>query len=244
MSSKKLRIRYKNLEYWDFSHIFQKLIKEKKIKKSWLAKELGVSQTTIFRWLSGENYPDARVLLKLADILGVSVQYLLTGKDPPRPAYAGIPNFELVSYEEWLRKINNKEPLENFVAIPLVSGYAACGAGAVLENEIESFVVIYQEWCRKNPKNYLAVRIIGDSMLPTLRDGDIVAIDKTQRNPERLIKKLVAVNSEDFCYIKRLTRTKSGLYIATSDNRDELEDFEIEPAQIIGKVVWAWTRFD
>jgi len=50
------------------------ILEEKGIKKSWLAKELGVSRQTITNWVKGYNYPDLLKLKKLSFILGVSIE--------------------------------------------------------------------------------------------------------------------------------------------------------------------------
>lgn len=47
-----------------------------------LAARMGVKQASVCAWESGENYPSAENLLKLADIFGVSVDEVLGRKMP------------------------------------------------------------------------------------------------------------------------------------------------------------------
>lgn len=49
-----------------------------------LAEQIGVHEMTIRRWESGERYPDADMLQKLAAALGTSVSYLMGETDDPQ----------------------------------------------------------------------------------------------------------------------------------------------------------------
>ena len=46
-----------------------------------LAEKSGISVNTIRGWFSKDLIPDTLTSLKVADVLGVSVEYLVTGKD-------------------------------------------------------------------------------------------------------------------------------------------------------------------
>lgn len=45
-----------------------------------LAAELGVRERTIARWEAGSNEPDSRYLIALAEMLGCSLEWLMTGE--------------------------------------------------------------------------------------------------------------------------------------------------------------------
>lgn len=51
------------------------------IDRQWLSKETGISENTISGWKSKKRIPPADRALKIADALGVTVRYLLTGDD-------------------------------------------------------------------------------------------------------------------------------------------------------------------
>ena len=55
----------------------KKLRKEKKITQICLSIELEVSQETISAYEKGKYYPSAAMLIKLRDIFGVSIDYIL-----------------------------------------------------------------------------------------------------------------------------------------------------------------------
>lgn len=58
-------------------NIFKQLRKEKGLTQVELAKMVNVQQTTVSKWEVGRATPDYPVLLKLAEIYNVSVDYLL-----------------------------------------------------------------------------------------------------------------------------------------------------------------------
>jgi HTH-type transcriptional regulator, cell division transcriptional repressor len=45
-----------------------------------IAVAVGVSQSTVERWIRGKAEPRARYLVPLAELLGVTVEWLLTGE--------------------------------------------------------------------------------------------------------------------------------------------------------------------
>lgn len=55
----------------------KKLMDEKKITNYRLAKELGISATTVGYWVSGKNHPDLPSALKLAEYFGTTVESLM-----------------------------------------------------------------------------------------------------------------------------------------------------------------------
>ena len=56
------------------------LRKQQKLSQSQLAKDIGASRDIIGKYERGENSPSIEMAVKLADTLGVSVDYLL-GKE-------------------------------------------------------------------------------------------------------------------------------------------------------------------
>ena len=50
-----------------------------------VAKEAGVTQTALSNWKSGRSTPTTKTLQKIADYFGVTIDYLMTGKDVDSP---------------------------------------------------------------------------------------------------------------------------------------------------------------
>ena len=69
-----------------FERIFN-LLKEKGITQSALAEKIGVRQATISDWKRKKTTPSADTIGLIAEILGVSTDYLITGKEyAPAPS--------------------------------------------------------------------------------------------------------------------------------------------------------------
>ena len=58
------------------------LRKEKGLKQEMIAEKMGVSSQAVSKWEHDQTCPDISVLPLLAEILGVTVDKLLTGKEP------------------------------------------------------------------------------------------------------------------------------------------------------------------
>lgn len=61
--------------------IFVELLEKKGIKTSAVAAATGISNMTFSDWKNGKSTPKADKLQKIADYFGVTVDYLITGKD-------------------------------------------------------------------------------------------------------------------------------------------------------------------
>lgn len=59
----------------------KELREEKKLLQKQLATELGVSQVTIARWETNSREPSIDMLMKIAKLFGVSIDYLVGMED-------------------------------------------------------------------------------------------------------------------------------------------------------------------
>lgn len=62
--------------------IYQRLLDEKGIKNADVSRATGISNMTLSDWKNGKTTPKQDKLLKIADYFGVSLDYLMTGKEP------------------------------------------------------------------------------------------------------------------------------------------------------------------
>ena len=63
--------------------IFEQLLQKYGVSSYKVAKETGVTQSTLSDWKRGRSTPKSENMKKLADYFGVSIDYLMTGKDDP-----------------------------------------------------------------------------------------------------------------------------------------------------------------
>ncbi len=68
-------------------HRLREYLESNQISQTELAKRVGVSQPTVWGWLSGESLPSATTLKKLASATGMSVDDLL---DRPRSKHSEL----------------------------------------------------------------------------------------------------------------------------------------------------------
>lgn len=61
--------------------IFERLLQKHGVSAYKVAKETGVTQSTLSDWKRGRSTPKTENMKKIADYFGVSVEYLLTGKE-------------------------------------------------------------------------------------------------------------------------------------------------------------------
>ncbi len=74
----------------EFPSKLRQLIKHTRLSQEAIAKELGVSQNLISRWVRGKNNPDIHQGFALAKILGVSLDYLVDEEDGRQPSDVAI----------------------------------------------------------------------------------------------------------------------------------------------------------
>ena len=120
----------------------------------------------------------------------------------------------------------------------------AAGVGAFADQEtVPSEVKFLKSWLRDHrlrAKDLFLADVLGDSMEPTICDGDSALVDETHRSPRS--GKIYALRTGEGPLVKRL-RKRDHRWWADSDN----EKYEPQPlddrARIMGRVVW-WAHTD
>jgi phage repressor protein C with HTH and peptisase S24 domain len=133
---------------------------------------------------------------------------------------------------------------QTFTPIGRFDASFSMGPGSLVAERPEplGYWLIETQWLRgltvAMPAELAIVRVSGDSMQPTLFDGDWVLVDKTQRRPTR--EGLYAIRVADDAWVKRVSvNLKSKQLRVLSDNpttppQPELDE---EDVAIIGRVI-------
>lgn len=144
-------------------------------------------------------------------------------------------------------KLAGTERPEHFAAIPLLADAASLGPGLNIEDaNVAEYCIIARE--RLGKGRHYAIRVKGESMIPTLGDGDIVAVDVNDITPKSLRGKVIAAKIGDGVTIKRfVVRDGDKPWYFQADNAEwEREHGQLtakpKDGLILGKVVWAWRR--
>lgn len=62
--------------------IYEELLRKRGVTSYQIAKDLGFSPATLSDWKHGRTIPKADKMQMIADYLGVTLEYLMTGKEP------------------------------------------------------------------------------------------------------------------------------------------------------------------
>ena len=131
--------------------------------------------------------------------------------------------------------------------IPKLDVGASAGPGAMNEGEALSGKIGFDEkWLRKlgvDPKQLSLIRVEGDSMLPTLADGDDIMVDRAAAN-KPLRDGIHVMRMDDVLMVKRLARGPAGRLSVLSDNPAYPDWVDVDGAAVtvVGRVVWTGRR--
>lgn len=198
-------------------------------------------------------------LAQLSGLIGRNSAYLqqFVGRGSPRKLeegdrrtlaeFFGVAESELGGPEDisFASPANaGKGPRSGWIEIPRLPLGASAGPGALVveERPIGAFG-FSTGWLREqglDPAMLSAIRVAGDSMEPTLRDGDEILVD---RAPRALGSGVHIVRVEHELLVKRLDTGRPGRIVLISDNAIyppvELAAADV---QVIGRVVWKGGR--
>lgn len=215
----------------------------------------GVTKGSQINYETEKRFPDGEYLMKAAE-LGADILFIVTGTR----GEASLPQ----NMGEWLSRIARRDmagvmelPPSDFTELPLYDAFLAAGHG--VDNTAEDVVdslAFKRSWLKRigvSSANAVLARAHGDSMHPTIFDGDLVMIDIGQRDLQVRKRDLsdhrpapiYAVLDGGLARIKRLDRPEPSVVIMLSDNpafpAEVLTGSKIDDLNIIGAVRW-WAR--
>ena len=135
--------------------------------------------------------------------------------------------------------IATHRPVDEFIPIPFY-GFAQCGDTDIFaEENIVDYVNMPTKFLPTPTQDLFFIKAKGDSMEPTISDGDMLMFRKTSELPT--VGSVVLCRREDGLKIKRLGQynTENGLaYRLVSDNKAKYEPFPADASvQILAKLV-------
>lgn len=203
-----------------------------KLSQSELARRVGISQTSIYNLVAGRAYSSAH-LHRIARELTTTAEWLTGETDDPDLGALPAPTPELMA-----------EQLD-LVGIPQLDVAYGMGATFVdgpISSQLRMFPRTWVEAITSSPPELLAwAQGRGDSMRPTIQDGDMVLLDRSQRRIDE--QDLIwAYTVGDLGAIKRL-RVKGDRLVIMSDNPSVSDDEEpIDLVNIVARVVFIGRR--
>ena len=139
-------------------------------------------------------------------------------------------------------------PPDDYVLIATLDIGASAGSGAIADSENPIATLAFQSaWVRTiasgRPEALSVIHVEGDSMLPTLADGDQIVVDTDDR--ERLRDGIYVLRTDDALLVKRLGVNPATRRLSIkSDNPAYPSWDDCDPATVavIGRVVWVGRR--
>ncbi|MBF0446565.1 MAG: helix-turn-helix transcriptional regulator [Magnetococcales bacterium] len=138
------------------------------------------------------------------------------------------------------------DALSEFILIPRYQVSASMGPGELQpdEDQINGHLAFKNVWLQKrrlNPRFLTVIDAIGDSMHPTITNGDVLLVDLRQKEP--IDNRIFVLRMADQLFAKRLHTRPNRVINIHSDNPLS-PPFEInlenaDEVSIVGRVVWA-----
>lgn len=218
---------------------------------------LRCSAMTVSRWERGVQEPPSHAYIELGNLSGDPVCWFFWGR-------AGLRNEDLMRVVPQLRQRLSKTAMPDFeivtagsggkkrshskvqlVAIPLLKVVAASHGdkgddiSVLHEAPFESMVAAPKDWC-PNPAATSCLRVKGNSMMPLIQNGYVVAVDSSQNERAKLNGKIViAWHRDTGLTVSRLQRY-GHTDILQPENR-EYETITLDSKhqwKILAKVLW------
>ena len=191
----------------------EKALSDNHISEYELSRKLGLTQASITGWKLRDSIPRADIAVKTAEILNTSVEYLIKGE---------------------VTRINTD--YKNTFLVPLLNQQLSAGKGDLLpEIDIVKGFIEVPESLREYKDNLAGLYVHGDSMEPTLNNGDLVVCDSYGWDNQ---DGLYAIRMNGNGYVKRLQASANRVLIISDNKKYETisEPIGSENISVIGKV--------
>lgn len=194
------------------------LRKEKGFSQAEIAKSLGITQQAYANYERGVREADYDTLAKLAKLFDTSIDFLLGHTADSSPSVSG-------TWIPVLGKVQAGVPVE---AIQDIIDY----------EDISNI--------SKDPSEYFALQVKGQSMEPKFSEGDVVIVKKQDIAEDGDI--VIAMVNGDEATIKKLKKRADGIVLLPLNQQFDMmyytaADIESLPVRILGKVVELRAKF-
>lgn len=214
-------------------------------QKGWdaanLTRESGVPQGTVSKIERGEQKSTGKHGSSIAKSTGVRLEWLSTGMgDPYLPMIAGA------------APIKTEDKIGDYdVSVRQFRDIRMAAGGGIINGEPEeldalTFKLSYMKKEGLNPDRCISCPASGDSMSPSINDGDAILINLDEKDLTAKEGKIFAFAIGQECRIKRVYRTATGGIRLVSDNPNKVEfpdeivsTDELDQLHVAGRVRWS-----
>ena len=209
-----------------------------------LAREIGTASSQISMVENGKGGMSLKTALAAARTLGVSMDYLVGLVSDPRPSREMLTQLQTTVAR--MRDLEEERPeldedWADYVAISEID--TSAGIGAVVHDEhVTGRMKFPYRWLRQHtlrPAMCRIIRVVGESMEPTLPDGSAILINLASK--VRRDGQIFVIRIGDDLVVKRTVMDREAGWLLVSDNRNK-RTWATRPwpdeAQVIGEVKW------
>ncbi|MCF8064421.1 MAG: helix-turn-helix domain-containing protein [Desulfarculaceae bacterium] len=195
-----------------------------------LIKKAGFSPGATHKWLSGNSEPGLYKIVAVAKVAGVRLEWLATGQGPMRDggkddSSIGTGTISIPCYD--LQTLTGHSEVKGALSAP------------------PKHFAFQSAWLRDktrlNHEDLLLVKVVGDAMVPTLNQGDVVLANRAKAHvPD---DGLYVLLMDGTMLVKRL-RKRPGRKVQVISDNEAYGSFDLDLADppedmtIIGRVVW------
>jgi len=196
------------------------------------AKILGFSTSYLSEVESGKTKPSLELLVKISQLTKYSLHWLVTGEGP----MVIEPSASMVKEGPALYGA-----LEQYTFVPNAVPVDEMRSESGGVDERATTYAFRRSWLQSKGKleNFVLFAVKGDSMDPTITDGDCVLIDRSKK--QVVAGTIYALRTKNAVMVKRLQPTGATRIKVMSDNKlyDSYEiDLKTGDIEIIGQVIW------
>jgi phage repressor protein C with HTH and peptisase S24 domain len=204
-----------------------------------VARAAGMPLGTLGRYQRGRDMK-ASALVSLAAATGVHIEWLATGKGPMLAADVA-PTLEASRPQGF----GEPWPPPGYIVLPRLETRAAAGPGEGLPSDrvVEYLTFSWgflRYTLRRRPEGLALIEAAGNSMEPTIRDGELLLVDTDAREVQSGRVYVIAVG--DALLVKRIQVRLDRALLIRSDNpayEPELVRPDTnQPLRILGEVIW------
>ena len=217
-----------------------------KLTQPEFAEAAGAAKRTLVDWEKGVSSPTAVQLSALSKI-GVDVLFVLNSESATTSTRARAPAMApAISMSAEGGEIPDWSA---YIQVPHYDVRASAGNGSVVHEEnVVDHLVFKRDWIVRsmglNPKALALIDVRGDSMSPTINDGDLILLDT--REGQQTTEGIYAINLAGGLLVKRLRLRLSGTIEVVSDNErygtETISGEQLAQLHIVGRVVWQGRR--
>lgn len=239
--------------------IIRKRRESKGLTQAQLALKVKIQPPSINRIENGKMQTTTGNILAIAEALDVLPYELFSKEALISKAQADKDPAIIEVFPDEAAKLdfNKFRTRDDFLPVRILEDAASLGHGAMISQErTRGYALIYKhalprkaEKQKRAQEKIICLFVKGESMLPAIQDGSLVAIDVEDKNEIKNYKIYAVEIPDEGVTIKRVYRDKDNL-VLLADNRDfrgfprvvNLKGLSYNP--VCGKVVWTWNRLD